>query len=397
MRGYKLRFKVRPEDFIVEERIRLPLSKRGAYAIYRVRKRGVTTFDVQARLATLLGIPPSEVVFPSLKDKVAVAVQHLSVKSEGPRRLVGTGFIAELVGRCTRHLRPSDLEGNRFTVVLRDLAPQEILYIEGRLAQIERFGFPNYFDEQRFGSRTSDGDFIGKRILRRDAEGALHSYLAEPLLGDPPNILYFKRFASENWGEWEELFERAPKPSNFRSVLTFLKDHPKDYRRALNLIPQRLLSLFLAAYQSFLWNRIAGLYLQGKLRAAGQPLAALEVAGTNLPLYKELSEELLQTLSRKSIPLPNLRASYEDLDVVEAVLREEGLSQSDLKARILKKAYLPKGERALLAFPEEVAVVEADEDEIFPGRRKLTIAFSLPPGSYATLMLKSLRLKRLVQ
>ena len=76
--------------------------------------------------------------------------------------------------------------------------------------------------------------------------------------------------------------------------------------------------------------------------------------------------------------------------LAEAVLTEEGLSQRDLKARLLERAYLPKGMRPLLTFPQEASALGAEEDELFPGRRKLTLAFSLPPGSYATLVLKAL-------
>ena len=384
-----MRFKVRPEDFIVEEHLKLPFARSGAFNLYRVEKRGVTTLEVQARLAAALCVPRSAVAFPALKDKDALATQYASVKDGGPRHVEGPGFAAKLIGRCARPLRPSDLKGNRFTVTLCDLAPQEAAHIEEGLAQVGRFGVPNYFDEQRFGSRTASGDFIGERILRRDAEGALRAYLAEPLAGDPPDILAFKGFAREHWGEWGALFERAPKPSNLRSVLTFLKDHPTDYRAALNLIPQRLLSLFLVAYQGFLWNQIAGLYLRSKLEGAGRSFYYLEVAGVKLPIHYELPD----SLSQMSIPLPHLHAAFGDPELAAAakeVLREEGLDWSDLKARILRKAYLSKGKRDLLAFPQGATLLEAAEDELFPGRHKLTLAFSLLPGSYATLVLKAL-------
>lgn len=68
----------------------------------------------------------------------------------------------------------------------------------------------------------------------------------------------------------------APRPSNLRSVLTFLCDHPRDFRRALNLVIPRVLSLYLTTYQSALWNRIAAGYLQARL---GDPSGFVEVAG----------------------------------------------------------------------------------------------------------------------
>lgn len=61
-----MRFKVQPEDFIVEERVHLPLSREGSFALYQVRKRGLTTLEVQARMAAELGVPRSAVLFLSL-------------------------------------------------------------------------------------------------------------------------------------------------------------------------------------------------------------------------------------------------------------------------------------------------------------------------------------------
>ena len=116
---------------------------------------------------------------------------------------------------------------------------------------MERFGLPNYFDRQRFGSYAPGQGFRGKKILERDAEGALRAYLSQPFGGDPPEV-------RGHWGEWELLFEAAPPTC---AVCSFLKDHPTDFRKALNLVTPRLLSLWLSAYQSFLWNRAAGRHL----------------------------------------------------------------------------------------------------------------------------------------
>jgi tRNA pseudouridine13 synthase len=410
-----MRYKVRPEDFTVEEQIGLPLASRGRFAVYRVRKRGVTTLSVRAQMARTLGLPQSAVVFPALKDKDAVAVQHAAVRGTGPARLsssrasagaggvTGNGFVAELLGRSPRPLSPADIVANRFTVVLRDLSAGEAVRIQERLAQVARFGLPNYFDQQRFGSLSLSSahgeDHIGKRILQRDAEGALCAYLTQPFAGDPIPVREFKTNARDHWGDWDALFEAAPRPSNYRSVLTYLRDHPTGasadsttyYRKALNLITRRLLSLYLAAYQSLLWNRIAGRYLATRLGAGLEESPVhVEIAGERLPLYLELAAHFDRDTA---IPLPSHRAVYAapDLEAIVAqVLAEEGLALNDLKARILKKAYLPKGKRALLLFPQDASASLPEPDDLFPGRQRMTLAFILPRGSYATLVLKAL-------
>jgi len=400
-----MRYKAQPEDFTVEEQIRLLPAPGGRFAVYRVRKRGVTTLRVRAQMARTLGLPQSAVVFPALKDKDAVAVQHVAVRSTGPARLTGHGFEAELVGRIPRPLTPADIVANRFTIALRDLSAGEAARIPERLAQVVRFGLPNYFDQQRFGSLAPGEEHIGKRILQRDAEGALRAYLTHRFVGDPAPVRKFKAFARDHWGDWDALFEAAPRPSNFRSVLTYLRDHPIEYRKALNLITRRLLSLYLAAYQSLLWNRIAARYLAARL---GEAAACVEIAGEQLPLYHELPPHFERDLA---ISLPNHRAVYADPDrsaeasteaqpegrsrqslepIVARVLAEEGLALHDLKARILKKAYLPKGKRALLLFPRDTSASPPEPDDLFPGQQKVTLTFTLPRGSYATLVLKAL-------
>jgi tRNA pseudouridine13 synthase len=75
-----------------------------------------------------------------------------------------------------------------------------------------------------------------------------------------------------------------------------------------------------------------------------------------------------------------------------AVLEEEALELRDLKARILTKAYLGRGMRRLLVVPTTMLLPAAEADDLNAGRRKLRLAFTLPAGSYATLVLKSLEL-----
>ena len=280
--------------------------------------------------------------------------------------------------------------GNRFIVTLHSLKSMQTEALAARAGELAQEGLPNYFDEQRFGSYAPGGAFIGKAILRGDAEGALRAYMAQPVPGDPPALRSFKAFARDHWRDWSAMFQRAPR-SNHRSILTFLKDHPEDFRKALNLITPRLLPLLLAAYQSFLWNRMACRILRRRLEPVDARAAFVEIAGEQLILYQSLPAPLREELRRSSLPLPHHRAAFPDgysEEVAEAALAEEGLELKDLKARLLKRAYLPRGARPLLVFPEGV---ETQIEAMKPGdRRSVRLAFFLSPGSYGTLVLKAL-------
>lgn len=378
-----LTLKARPEDFVVEEVLRSRPGPTGDYAVYRVTKRLLTTPQAQERIARQLGVAPRALAFPALKDRVAIATQHFTMKGRGPNEISGEGYTARFVGRLPRHLAPSDLAGNRFAIALRGLAAGEATAIGARVQEMARHGLPNYFDKQRFGSYTPRGAFIGMAILQGDAEGALRIYLAQPAPGDPPEVRAFKVFAGHRWGDWFALYEKAPR-SNYRSVVTFLKDHPSDFRKALNLITPRLLPLLVQAYQSFLWNRIASRFLQRRL---GNPPAAIQVAGETLGVYRAMADPLLAELRALSVPLPHHRAAYAPPDLAqtaERVLAEEGLALPDMKARLLVRAYLPRGARPLLLFPAE-ARADTTSD-----RGAVRLSFFLPPGSYATLVVKAL-------
>ncbi|HOU13698.1 MAG TPA: tRNA pseudouridine(13) synthase TruD [Anaerolineae bacterium] len=378
-----MRIKHIPEDFQVEEHIHLP-GDRGAYAYYRVEKRDMSTLAVRDRLAARLKLTPSMVVFPALKDASAVAIQYASVRKRGPEQIKDKGFVAQRVQWGPRALQPKDVLDNRFTVVARDLSAEEALTLTDALRKLEAEGLPNYFDEQRFGSWTANG-FIGKAILLRDAEQVVRLYLEEPMLGDPADIREFKALVKSHWGQWGFLLHQAPRPSNLRSVITYLKDHPHDYGKTVNLIQDRLLSIYLAAYQSWVWNHIAARCLERAVPVS----PTLDIVNTPFPL--PASHEVPGSVRALEIDLPRLTARYEGEvgEAAEAVFAVEGLTLHDFKARILRRVYLAKGERAVWFAPADVAISEPFADEYAPGRQAITVNFTLQSGCYATLVMKA--------
>ncbi len=388
-------FKTRPEDFIVKENLRIKPQPSGPYALYQVTKRGISTLQVHVRLASALGVKPSAIVFPGLKDRKAIASQFFSLKGKGPDELKGPGFSAKLVGFFHRHLSPEDIQSNEFTLTLRLIPPDTELALEKAVAEIQKDGLPNYFDRQRFASISPDGEFPGKKILQRDPEGALRLYLTAPSPLDPPSYRAFKDKARELWGQWDALLNEAPSPSNLRSVLTFLKDHPTDFRKALNLVTPRILTLFLSSYQSWLWNKLAGRFIREKLEENEVPFSELEIVGESLPFYTYLPERLKEELAGIILPFFHHRASFENpaiSRIAREILEEEGLGLRDFKARILDKAYLSRGGRSLLLFPQ-ILSYKIDKDELNPGAIKMDLKMLLPPGTYATLVVKALALR----
>ncbi|MBN2001975.1 MAG: tRNA pseudouridine(13) synthase TruD [Anaerolineae bacterium] len=377
-----MRIRHLPEDFRVEEDVALPEGQ-GAYVYYRIRKSGISTMAVRDEMAELLKVTPSALIFPAIKDAASLTIQYASVRKQGPEEIAGKGFVASRVGCGARALRPKDLNGNRYALILRDLSEQEAQLLREKLLLLEVEGVPNYFDEQRFGSLAAPG-FIGKAILVRDVEQAVRFYLSEPMLSDPRRVREFKMLVKSHWGQWGYLLHQAPRPSNYRSVITYLKDHPHDYQKAVNLIQDRLLSLYLSAYQAWIWNLILGRYFE----SVAPPATYVDIVGTRFPV-PEHSDDVV-AWQKLQIDLPRLTACYEGelAEVAEAVFISEGLSLRDFKARILRRVYLPKGERTAWFVPSAVAIADPYPDDQIPNRWALSVNFTLPSGYYATLVLK---------
>jgi len=382
-----VRLKAIPEDFQVEEHIALPSGE--GFTLYRVCKVGVTTLAVQRAIAQRLDLRQRDVVFPAQKDRQAIAVQFASVRGKGPAYLTGKGWEATRVGEASRPLSPHDLVGNAFLITLRDMGEEEASRLRQGLRERGEEGLPNYFDRQRFGSLAPGEGFLGKALLLGDAPKALRLFLATPFPGESPALTAFKALVRRHWGRWSVLLPRAPR-GPLRSVLTYLKDHPTDLAGAVDRIAPGLLSLALSAYQAWLWNAIAGRWLEA---LAGPFLVEqrLVVAERPLPLYRALPPQVRERLSLLRLPLPHHKMTFPDQTAQrcgEEVLAAEGLTPHALKARRLTHAFLARGERPLLLFPRDVTVGIPQPDDLSPGRWKVQVSFSLPPGSYATLVVK---------
>ena len=183
-----------PEDFIVQELIKVTLSGEGEHLWLHLRKRGMNTQFLADRLADWAGVAKRDVAYAGLKDRHAVTEQWFSIQLPGKAdpdikllKLDGVELLA--AGRHDQKIRPAVIASNRFTLHLHQL--EEPQTIAARWAKICADGVPNYFGEQRFGHDAGNIDkakamFAGKRIRSKHQRGlylsAARSYLFNLLL-----------------------------------------------------------------------------------------------------------------------------------------------------------------------------------------------------------------------
>src|SRR5882724_6046731 len=119
------RIKAAPEDFEVEEIPAYEPSGQGDHLFLWVEKRDVGAEYFTRQVAKRLDLPPGEVGAAGLKDRRAVTRQWVSVPATAESRLTaldGDGITLLRTSRHANKLRPGHLRGNRFRVLIRDVA-----------------------------------------------------------------------------------------------------------------------------------------------------------------------------------------------------------------------------------------------------------------------------------
>jgi len=275
---------------------------------------------------------------------------------------------------------------------LRDVSKEEGFAFTQAVEELRAWGVPNYFDDQRFGSIHEAGEprFIAQSIILGEYEEALRLALAAYYPHDRAPQKKEKAILRDHWGDWVKCKELLPR-SHARSLVDYLVGHPADFRGALARLRPELRGLFLSAYQSHLWNRMLAAWLRAHLRP--EQLVRAELKLGDAPMHRNLDEAQLDALRQLRLPLPSHRIQWEDNDprkaFLDQVLQEEKLAAEQFKLKGFKEMFFSRGDRAALCLPASLTASK-DADETHPGRQKLTLAFELPRGSYATLLVKRL-------
>ncbi len=362
-----MRLKVRPADFRVEEVLEPPPPEpAGAFAIYRVSKRRLPALEAVARLASLLGVAARDVQFAGLKDARAETTQLASVKLAAgrglPRPEAAPDLVLEPLHRAARPVDRRRLVANRFALVVRDLGPVEVAALPLRLEALLRDGLPDYFDDQRLGGESPERGFVAGRLAEGRLEEALRLQIAHPSPKDPRLERLEKKAIAARFGQWAEIAgdvkgEAAP-------IVRRLARAPNDILGAFAALDLRLRALIVARFQSWLWNEEVARRLHAEL-PAGRRFEVM-YRGGSLVFWRALEDGERTRLAAARVPWPAV-----------TVPPRLGVRPA-------------RGDRALLVRPGGLEAAADEPDEAFPGRRKVALRFTLPRGSYATLVAKRL-------
>jgi len=161
--------KERPEDFIVEEQPLYQPAGEGEHCFLFIEKTGIGTPEMVEIVAKHFGVRDRDVGTAGQKDAHAVTRQLVSVHTPGKTiesfpMLQHPSMGVLWADMHTNKLRTGHLKGNRFSIKVRGVEMTSAPAVLGILSTLQELGVPNRFGPQRFGNR-GDNHVLGKALL----------------------------------------------------------------------------------------------------------------------------------------------------------------------------------------------------------------------------------------
>jgi tRNA pseudouridine13 synthase len=387
-----MKIKQFPEDFVVDEISSIRPRKKGPYSLYLLTKKNMDFLTAKKEITKKMKSRDERISFAGIKDRRAVTTQYITIKGKyGDKIDFKTNEISlKNLGYTNKKLETGDLEGNKFTITLRDLSENEITKIKNNVERIKEQGFPNYFDSQRFGEKLTQEGFIAKHLMRENFEIALNLYFL-PSDKTSPKKQKVNSTITKNWGKWKKILNSIKSLSgveNERKIITHLTKKPDDFLGAFKLIDLRIREILMASYQSYLWNKCVSEFI--KLNVKETKEVKYAAGKVNFPTSEETN-----SLNKTKIPMIDKKLKFENEDVnniMQKILKKEKLTQDKLKIKKMGNIFFKSRDRPIILHPKDLKIIKKEEDKANKNKKSITLQFKLQKGAYATMLLKALEL-----
>jgi tRNA pseudouridine13 synthase len=353
------------EDFLVDELPKaFPACEEGDYLHFTLEKRNWETIAAIRNISISLGVSPNRFGYAGNKDKRALTRQRAAVWRVKPDRLMEVRIegirLSDFVVSDSR-LSLGDLEGNRFRITVRDPdlpIEQLVETLQETREQIDACGIPNYYGYQRFGTIRPNSHLVGKKLIQGDAEGAVMSYLGNPCEAEREDVKRARQYLDQT-RDYKGALRLYPRRLGFeRAMLDHLANNSGDYVGAIRTLPKKLGRLLVQAYQSYLFNRILSAAIESGLE-----------------------------MTNESLPLIGFRTEVDDIpsEILKTTLDRESISPRDFYIRAIPEL---SSEGAIRKASVKVRPYFSVQESCEETERAVTFEFSLPPGSYATTIIR---------
>lgn len=230
-----------------------------------LQKQNSTSSNMICSFAKRLKVNPKVFAFCGNKDKRALTTQKVSAKKITATRMLG-------VTRHHKHikvgnfqylphaLKLGDSQGNRFTLTLRGLDRQRKDDVQKACTELAERGYINYFGLQRFGTGHTPTHQLGKLILQGEW-GTLIALLLFPkgddLDPERNNGDKFREVLIKTDSFGGEAISACPRYMQLEQKIVRALSRSKSPKNAFLALNRQLRSIYVHAYQSYVWNHVA--------------------------------------------------------------------------------------------------------------------------------------------
>ncbi|MDD2382640.1 MAG: tRNA pseudouridine(13) synthase TruD [Sulfurospirillaceae bacterium] len=335
-------------DFVVNEIPLYPFSGEGEHLVLHVRKKDLTTWDMVQYISEVTGAKVRDIGYAGLKDKDGMTTQYISLhKSFEPKLANFSHEKIKILDKIYHNnkIRTGHLKGNRFFIRLKKVNPVDAMKLKNGLKKIKEEGFPNFFGYQRFGITGKNYEF-GKEILqgkRKERNHKMHEF-------------YLSAYQSYLFNEW--LSRRI-------EISRVVEDF--DIKEAMNILKlsKEVVSELKKQKQFFklLNGDVLHHYPAGK---------AFVCENIDVELPRFLARDI--TITGWLVGGKNIRAEQEAGEIEAKMFSESEPFLSQMNG----------SRRFAWSFADEIEYTYKEEEAWFE------MHFSLPKGSYATVIIEEL-------
>ncbi|XP_033048908.1 pseudouridylate synthase 7 homolog isoform X3 [Trachypithecus francoisi] len=345
-------------------------KSRGSYCHFVLYKENKDTMDAINVLSRYLRVKPNIFSYMGTKDKRAITVQEIAVLKITAQRLAHLNkcLMNFKLGNFSYQKNPlklGELQGNHFTVVLRNITGTDD-QVQQAMNSLKEIGFINYYGMQRFGTTAVPTYQVGRAILQNSWTEVMDLIL-KPRSGAEKGYLVKCR---EEWAKTKDPAAALRKLPVKRCVEGQLlrglsKYGMKNIVSAFGIIPRNNRLMYIHSYQSYVWNNM----VSKRIEDYGlKPVSGDLVLKGATASYIEEDDVNNYSIHDVVMPLPGFDVIYPKHKIQEAyreMLTADNLDIDNMRHKI-RDYSLSGAYRKIIIRPQNVSweVVAYDDPKI---------------------------------
>ena len=299
---------------------------KGKFHYFLMKKKSLTTLDAVKQIAKALRIDSKRINFAGIKDKASVAKQYISFNNTAVNKVLNLRL-----DNIQLEYAGSGSERLKLGQLKGNKFTVTVRDIEQKVKPIDFI--ENYYDDQRFGSRNH---FLGKALLKRE----------------------FRKFC----------------------FMVGLRFESRDYIGAIRTLGKKILRIYINSYQSYLFNEAVAVYLSSKYRSY------FKVSYRHGVFI--MSDTKINNIKFPVIGFITEFKNSEIKNIYSRLLARDKITKDSFLLREMPELTSEGVDRDMIV--QVSPVCNYYKDELNSGKIKAVVEFTLPPGSYATLVIKKM-------